>query len=485
MIKTSDVFTPAKLPTYTDVDRTQLSEELKRWMRHGGYFLSVMGTTKLGKTTLIKNFLNTQTEDGWSIYIPGQSLQEGAQDLWKLLVNEFGIPTSQETGYASSDKSTWKILTKLAAKVPGLSASLGLDVSGEKQKTETTSNKFDVLPSRAVTEAIDLIREQDQKVFIAVDDFHFVLDAAARKSIVLALRPLAEEHGCSVILSTIPGGQEDVAFKNTNIGGRRKSIEVPKWHENELKQIARQGLSTLSLSLSEEAVSRLAKESFGSPQIMQQLCLDLCEETNKILEREENDEELLLTEPSDWDKFFVSLKDDEAVNWVTKLSSGPNPRKKRKRKSHPGPPPHELDGYQLIMRALHELGSPHEVALSNIKQHIGERLGISGAELNNLALEMKARNLHMVASKDTKEAVEQQALRDAGLDWELDEDAPIEDEEDIEKGAFAELLAATAIPQPVFEAKGSRNQAVVRILDPLLCYALKWHPEAIMEARAY
>lgn len=479
MIETSDVFTPAKLPTYTDVDRTHVSKDLRRWMRHGGYFVSVLGTTKLGKTTLIKNFLNNLNELSWSVYIPGQTLQKGDVDLWKRLVNDLGIPTSQETGYASSDKSTWKVFTSLAAKIPGLAATLGIEVGGDKQTTDSNGNKYDLHPSQAVTEAITLLRGQGYKIYIAIDDFHFIINETDRRAVALALRPLAEEHSCSVILSTIPGGQLDLALENTNLGGRRKSVEVPIWSEEELTQIATKGFPVLSVSASDETVKLLAKESFGSPQIMQQLCLDLCEEVNDVLEGSPELDETELNNPEDWDAFFHALKDDEAVNWVTRLSAGPNPRKKRKKKYHPGPPAQELDGYQLLMRALHELGSPREVMLSVIKQHIGEKLSINGSELQNLAVELKARNLHLLASKDTKAAIERLP------EWEptLETETETEDETALEEKALADFLAAEAIPQPVFEVKGTQHQAIVRILDPLLCYALKWHPEAIAAAR--
>lgn len=479
MIETSDVFTPAKLPTYTDVDRTHVSKELRKWMRLGGYFVSVLGTTKLGKTTLIKNFLKTQNETSWSTYIPGQTLQNGEVDLWKRLVNDLGIPTSHDTGYANSDKSTWKVLTKLVAKIPGLAANFGIEASGEKQKTESNGSKFDIHPSQAVTEAISLLRAQNLRVFIAIDDFHFILDKDKRRAIALALRPLAEEHGCSVILSTIPGGQMDEALRDTNLGGRRKSVEVPIWNEDELAQIAMQGFPVLSVSASPETISLLAKESFGSPQIMQQLCLDLCEEVNEVFEGEPDLQEVVLEDPDDWPAFFKALKDDEAMSWVTRLSAGPNPRKKRKKKSHPGPPKRELDGYQLLMMALHELGSPREEMLSVIKQHIGRKLSISGTDLNNLAVELKARNLHYLASKDTKEAIERQPEWNSTTEMEVEAD----DEAAIEEKALAEFLAEEAIPQPVFEVRGEQHQAIIRILDPLLCYALKWHPEAVAAAR--
>lgn len=108
ILHTSDIFTPAKLPTVTDVDRTSVSRELSTWVRRGGYFVSLLGNTKLGKTTLVKGFLASQPEGSWTTYIPGQRLGEGSADLWTKLAKDLGIPTSRDTGMANSDKATWK-----------------------------------------------------------------------------------------------------------------------------------------------------------------------------------------------------------------------------------------------------------------------------------------------------------------------------------------------------------------------------------------
>jgi hypothetical protein len=468
--------TPAKLPTLTDVDRSRVSQELRRWTRRGGFFISVLGTTKLGKTTLVKTFIASLGGNAWSTYIPGQSLPEGAADLWRRLANELGIPTSKETGLANSDRTTWGIAGRLSAALfPGTGTSIEATTGGALEKSSSANESFDLDPELAVTDAFRLLREQGGTVVVAIDDFHFVTSETARRSVVLALRPLTD-IGCSVILSTIPGGQTDVAFANTNLGGRRKSVRVPRWTEDELSQIATKGFPPLSVTATLDIVKRMAQESFGSPQIMQQLCLDLCEEVNHVEEGEPDQPLIELSAPANWGGFFRALEDDEAFDWVQKLAGGPNPRKKRKKQSHPGPPPRDLDGYQLIMLALHELGSPSEVKLSVIKQHIGDQLSISGTKLNNLALELKARNLDLLASRDTISALERQSESTG-------ENNDAEDESELEEALFAELVAVEAIPQPVFEVRGERLQATVRILDPLLCYMLKWHPELIETAR--
>lgn len=475
IIQTSDVFTPAKLPTVTDVDRTTVSKELSMWVRRGGFFVSLLGNTKLGKTTLIKSFLATLPEGSWSVYLPGQRLGAGADDLWLKLARELGIATSKETGMANSNTSTWGIMARLQASIlPGVAkATAGANAGGSIEDRATSAEKFDIDAETAVTHALQLLKDDNRQVVIAVDDFHFVSDPAARRDIVIALRTLTD-NGCSVVLSTVMSAEFDPAFANANTGGRRKIVRVPRWDLQELEQIAHQGCKALNLWAAPELITQLANESFGSPQIMQQLCLDLVEIENKTLERDSSEDQLEIDPPQDLTAFFQSLEDDDAFGWLKKLSAGPNPRKKRKKRTHPGPPPRELDGYQIIMRALHELGSPASLSIADLRAHVSKTLGISGQDLTNLALELKARNLGLLASKNTTDALEKfQAVSD---------EEPAADEHAAEEEAFADLVSKEAIPQPVFEVLGEDAQTAIHILDPLLSYVIKWHPDTIEAA---
>lgn len=474
-ILTSDVFTPAKLPTVTDVDRTLVSKQLARWVNRGGYFVSLLGTTKLGKTTLVKSFLGSLPKTSWSVYVPGQALGGGASHLWIKLAQALQIPTSKETGLANSSKDSWGFIGRLSVAIlPTVAkASINSSVSCEDSSTSTAGETFDIDPEQAVTEALMLLRANNRKVVIAIDDFHFVTETAARRAIVLALRPLADV-GCAIVLSTIPGGELDPEFETTNTGGRRKTVLVPRWDPEELEQIAIQGMKALNLWAPPELIAQLAGESFGSPQIMQQLCLDLVEVENGYESRDDADQQEEVKPPAT-DAFYRSLEDDEATSWLAKLSAGPNPRKKRKKREYPTEAQALfLDGYQLIMQTLHAFGSPHELPLSDLKRHVGETLDVDSKELNKIALELKARNLGLLASKAIATALEQ--IPDAALEEFTD------DETNEDQSAFAELVAGEAIPQPVFEVRGSDIQATIRILDPLVSYMIKWRPEIIVSA---
>lgn len=480
VVRTSEVFTPAELPRTTSVDRTGLLTGITQLMGRKAY-ISLTGATKLGKTTFLRRYLRDLPEGSWSAYIPGQNLREGSSDLWVRLAQELGIPTSKETGLASNDKKTWGFIGRLALTLlPGSKATAGAQQGGESGVTESTVDKFTLNPEQAVAEALAIIRDDGRRVVIAIDDFHFVLDADKRQSIIIALRPLAD-LGVKIILSTILGGEIDPAFEGTNTGGRRKSLLVERWEIEDLEAIAIKGFEVLRLSANASLIRDLAEQSFGSPQIMQQLCLDLCELTNNIYERDTDADIFPLKEPTDRETFFRSLDDEEAIGWLKRLAAGPNPRKKRTRRVYPKTPPVHLDGYQLILQTLHELGSPSQVPLAELKQHVGSTLGLEPKELNKIALEQKARNLGEIAARDTSDAVLRSTVNETPASEEVS-GAEDEDEAGEDDFAYAELIAKEAIPQPVFEVRGVDREATVSLLDPLFQYMIKWHADVIITA---
>ena len=63
---------------------------------------------------------------------------------------------------------------------------------------------------------------------------------------------------------------------NPELRGRVQAIDFEYWAEDEIKQIAQLGFAALDFSVPKDIVERLAKEAFGSPQLMQTMCLHMC-----------------------------------------------------------------------------------------------------------------------------------------------------------------------------------------------------------------
>lgn len=88
------------------------------------------------------------------------------------------------------------------------------------------------------------------------------------------------QRGLKVVFLSVPYRSEDAVRSNTDLQGRITPIDIDYWTEDDLYDIGRTGFSLLSLSSFEDISRKFAKESMGSPQIMQGLCLNLCYRLN-------------------------------------------------------------------------------------------------------------------------------------------------------------------------------------------------------------
>lgn len=472
MVKTSEVFTPTKPPTFTSVKRDALWDQVDALTEQGGAFISVMGTTKLGKSTLVKSVMKNAD---FNVYIPGQNLASGSGALWTRLASELGIPTSTTSGRVVGDKSKWGFMAKFGITFPGVASSAGAEAGGEHHVDQSSGSTYEMDTPSAVAEAMRLLAADAREKsgyppIIVIDDFHFVIEVDKRRELILALRPLAESD-VTVILATLPGREDDPGFDDTNVGGRHYPVTVPRWDVDELREIATTGFKTLNVTAAPDVVDSLIEQSNGSPQIMQQLCLNLCRTINKV--KDDQSGIGMMDAPDDWTAFFRLIKDPHSTKWLRTLGLGLTQRKPRKVKGEL-PDGRLFDGYQLILWALHQMGAPSEVSFVDLRAKINELPSVAKIGVGRLALEQKAKNMNLLASREMMGALDKHAA-------ETNTDAEADDEASVEASLFTEddLRLATLIPQPVFEVTGVKaSDMKVIILDPLLAYTLSWHPEA-------
>lgn len=460
VVKATDIFTPTKRPTFTSVRRAEVWEELEGYVEQGGGFVSLLGTTKLGKSTLIEGALDTSI---FGVSIPGQALVSGVDALWRRLVDALGIHTSATTGMVNSRGIELAVAARIGVKDVG-EGEIGL--KGSKGKSASSTKEYVIDPAKAVQDAFSLIAaatdDNQNPPIIAIDDFHFITDPSVRRELILALRPIAEGN-VTVILATLPGREDDDAFEGTNVGGRHYVVPVPRWREHDLRAIADAGFKELNATVPKPVIDRLIAESLGSPQLMQQLCLNLCR-VNAVKVKV-NGAAVGLSEPTDWTEFFRRVRDPQSVSWLKRLGLGLTQRRPRNRYALIAG--NELDAYQLILQALHEAGTS-ESSLAALKARIGSMLDKSQSEVSKMNLDQIAKNMNVVASRDMTDAL--RASTDEGSTETVDESALFSAEE---------IRLATRVPQPVFEVIGEKgSDLTVRVLDPLLEYTLKWHPEA-------
>ncbi len=198
---------------------------------------------------------------------------------------------------------------------------------------------------------------------VVLDDFHYLREAEQLK-VVRGLRALIFE-GVPVILLSVPHRVYDAVRAEPEMTGRVVPLTSPFWSDSDLRSIAELGFNALNLhvpSASSEIVPLMISESFGSPFLMQDFCLELCK-VNGI--REEQAEPHPLTAP-DWPEFFRARAAGTAKGEFDRLARGPRERTKRiPRRLKDG---RSVDIYHLVLGAI---------------AHTGPKTTISDAELRD------------------------------------------------------------------------------------------------------
>jgi hypothetical protein len=266
MTKANEIFTPNSFPTYTYVERH--SDGLEALLRNAlsikNTAISISGPTKTGKTALLKKVVSPDL----LIPVAGASIKS-ADDLWRLVLAWMEVPYSvtHSTSVGGS----------LAAEIKA-SAEAGIIIA--KGRTEgAISGNLDIGKEKVTAVAFDglitVSKEIGNSEFIVfVDDFHYIpttLQPEIARQIKAAI-----EIGVKVCVATVPHRSDDVFRANSELRGRITSIDSKYWPESDLIKIAQIGFKELNIIIDSGPLKRLAGECFGSPQLMQSVCLNLC-----------------------------------------------------------------------------------------------------------------------------------------------------------------------------------------------------------------
>jgi hypothetical protein len=285
--KIGEVFVPGGLPSVTYVSRATyaLEEKLRDYLDERHRILSLSGPTKSGKTVLVRRVI------GEGVRLSGGDIR-AVDDFWDAVADGLGIylDESKERTKEESDATTWRVDVGVQA---------GVRAGGERSQTHGVGDvrRHVVGRSRSAERAAqEELRAKRIPVF--VDDFHYI-SPTVQLGIVRGLKGLIFD-GVPVILASVPHRTFDVVRVEKEMTGRVEQLAIPFWSDSELEGIAIQGFEALNVSADKHVVPRLARESFGSPHLMQDFCLQFCKH-NEIRETAVSPREL--NEP-EWESFF-------------------------------------------------------------------------------------------------------------------------------------------------------------------------------------
>jgi hypothetical protein len=351
-VKVGDVFVPGGLPGVTYVPRAdlQLEAQVQDYLEERYKVLSLSGPTKSGKTVLVKRVAPD------ALWVSGGDVST-VTDFWKVLVDRLDgwIEVEKQRAKTDSESVTAAVEGGLSAGIVKAGASGGTQTTALDERVHTV--RRDRLPAQVAADLLLLT-----KPVIVLDDFHY-LGAPEQLKVVRGLRSLVFE-GVPVILLSVPHRVYDAVRAEPEMTGRVVPLGIPFWSDDDLRMIAAQGFEALNVTAAPATVGRLVQESFGSPFLMQDFCLELCKE-NGVREEQEESFEL---QPTDWDSFFHRRADATAKLAFERLARGPRVRTKRiPRELRDG---RTVDIYNLVLEAIAHTGPKTTLTDTELRESI-------------------------------------------------------------------------------------------------------------------
>jgi len=353
-MRVGDVFVPGGFPevTYVPRDELQLEERVRDYLDERYKVLSLSGPTKSGKTVLVKRVVPN------AIWISGGEINS-ATDLWKLLVDKLDGWIEVHKSRAKSEGEELSASARLegnAVFVKG-GGEVGTATTGIDERVHTVRRDR---PASQVASDLLLLT----KPVIVIDDFHYLREPEQLK-IVRGMRALIFD-GVPLILLAVPHRVYDAVRAEPEMTGRVVPLTSPFWSDDDLTAIAELGFDALNVSADPEVVSRLVSESFGSPFLMQDFCLELSK-ANGIRRREETERRV---EAPDWDAFFRARAAGTAKGEFDRLARGPRERTKRiPRLLKDG---RQVDIYHLVLEAIAHTGPKTTISDAELRESIRE-----------------------------------------------------------------------------------------------------------------
>ena len=266
-LKATDVFTPGAFPAYTYVERANqnLEQALRDNLDTPGQLVSLAGPSKSGKTVLVEKVVGQDN----LIAVSGVGVRN-PEDIWEKVFNWMGLPDSVASGRETGRETSAGVEAKAKAGILGFvggeaGASGEVRATSAKAHTETTARG-------GLAQVVREIGNSDY--VLLVDDFHYMpreVQSEAAKALKEAVR-----LGIKICTAAVLHRGDDILRANPELRGRVSTLDLNYWNLEDLVQIAVAGFDRLNVVLEVEGLRNLAAEAAGSPQLMQQICLQAC-----------------------------------------------------------------------------------------------------------------------------------------------------------------------------------------------------------------
>ena len=335
-----EVFTPTAFPNYTYVQRDELHNErlLHQWTQTSTQIASVSGPSKAGKTVLVQRVVgegNLVTVSGASVRAPDQ--------LWERVLDWWGEPHSMTAS---------RIDTSLDGKTVDKGVQLGVSVAGTSHKSGSTSSTSSSETSQVMVNRRGLpqvVQELAKSQYaVLLDDFHYI-PAAIQSDVAQQLKDAAS-RGVRICVASVPHRADVVVRSLPELRGRVLAIDLDYWGRRDLLEIPRLGCELLGIHIDNQTLAMFATEAAGSPQLMQSICLWMCNHLG-VREAVEPPRAITLDDAARKEILFLTSCTVDFRSLVRAFIAGPKARPGERRKyiHRDGK---QGDVYLTLMRAL-------------------------------------------------------------------------------------------------------------------------------------
>ncbi len=294
--------------TYNPRDDRHLEREVTLYLNQGpGRALSVSGPTKSGKTVLVERLLPRDE----AIWMEGPDLQS-VEVFWERIVDWLGLYDLVEVT-RSEEEAHGKELGGTVG-IPKLA-------SIDAHKKDGTTTVRGVRKSR--TQAVTTVARrglEELGVPVVIDDFHYVPDDV-KQAMARAIKTAIPF--CKVVLIAVPHEAFEVVRGEPDMEGRVSTLKIDLWSNEELEFIGEKGFDALSIGGGDSIGRTLARNSFGAPFLMQDLCYQYAV-TLGVLQTAE--EPVAAVMPPSWDEFFARIANRTPPVIFDHLLKGPKAR---------------------------------------------------------------------------------------------------------------------------------------------------------------
>jgi hypothetical protein len=290
-----------------------LEQRVKDYLAERHKILSLSGPTKSGKTVLLRSILG----DREVIWLSGGEL-DNLDAVWAAIADHLGLfPDETLTGEQVAISETER-----SGSVSVRPAGVGIQGDVVERAGERSARGGAQARSRPMLPAVKQALLARTPVLV-IDDFHY-LDRDLQLAVVRGLKDLVFE-GLPVILAAVPHRAYDAVRVEREMTGRVEQLPITFWTEDELLGIPSAGFAALKIIDQAGLARHLAGESFSSPYLMQDFCLQLCK-ANGVTERQD---QAVRLEPPDWEAFFRLRASAASKTAFDFLARGPRQRSDR------------------------------------------------------------------------------------------------------------------------------------------------------------